>query len=94
MGNIIVKSLSLSLLKEMGLSQFNLFDIRSTQAFLSAQLQGSFHAKDENDIIEYLRRAFISYLCGFVLILKRWINRFLDKRDERQAAKELKGGEE
>lgn len=44
----------------MGLSQFNLFDIRSTQAFLSAQLQGSFHAKDENDIIEYLRSKNIS----------------------------------
>ncbi|WP_245596275.1 DNA phosphorothioation system sulfurtransferase DndC [Helicobacter rodentium] len=60
MKNIIVKSLSLSLLKEMELSQFNLFDIRSTQAFLSAHLQGSFHAKDENDIIEYLRSKNIS----------------------------------
>ena len=59
MRNIIVKSLSLFLLKEMGLSQFNLFDIRSTQAFLSAHLQGSFHAKDEREIIESLKIAII-----------------------------------
>lgn len=54
MGNIIVKGLSLSLLQERGLSYFNLFDIRTTQAFLSAHLQGSFHAKDEGEIIESL----------------------------------------
>lgn len=44
--------------------------------------------------ISDLISAFIIYLCGFVLFFKIWINRFLDKRDERQAAKELKGGEE
>ncbi|WP_416862647.1 hypothetical protein [Helicobacter ganmani] len=59
MGNIIVKGLSLSLLQERGLSYFNLFDIRTTQAFLSAHLQGSFHAKDEEEIIAYL-----GYLAG------------------------------
>lgn len=47
MGNIIVKDLSLSLLQEMGLSYFNIFDIRTTQAFLSAHLQDSLHAKDK-----------------------------------------------
>ena len=50
-----LKSLSLSLLQEKGLSYFSIFDIRSTQAFLSAHLQGSFHAKDEGEIIESLR---------------------------------------
>ena len=54
MGNIIVKDLSLSLLQEMGLSYFNIFDIRTTQAFLSAHLQDSLHAKDENEIVESL----------------------------------------
>ena len=51
MGNIIVKDLSLSLLQEMGLSYFNIFDIRTTQAFLSAHLQDSLHEKDENEIV-------------------------------------------
>nr|WP_290143129.1 hypothetical protein [Helicobacter japonicus] len=37
------------------MSYFSIFDIRSTQAFLSAHLQGSFHAKDEGEIIESLR---------------------------------------
>lgn len=55
MRNIIVKSLSLSLLQEKGLPHFHIFDIRSTQAFLSAHLQDSFHAKDEGEIIESLR---------------------------------------
>ena len=45
-------------------------------------------------VVTTLISAFIIYLCGFVLFFKIWINRFLDKRDERQAAKELKGGEE
>lgn len=54
MGNIIAEGLSLSLLQENGLPHFHIFDIRSTQAFLSAHLQGSFHAKDEREIIESL----------------------------------------
>ncbi|WP_300827345.1 DNA phosphorothioation system sulfurtransferase DndC [Helicobacter sp. UBA3407] len=58
MGNIIVKGLSLSLLQERGLSYFNLFDIRTTQAFLSAHLQGSFHAKDEEEIMSFLSGQF------------------------------------
>lgn len=43
--------------------------------------------------ISDLISAFIIYLCGFVLFFKLWLNRYLDKRDERQAAKEQKGGE-
>ena len=43
--------------------------------------------------ISDLISAFIIYLCGFVLFFKIWLNRFLDKRDEKQAAKEQKGGE-
>ncbi len=39
----------------MGLPHFHIFDIRSTQAFLSAHLQDSLHAKDEGEIIESLR---------------------------------------
>ncbi|WP_334090114.1 DNA phosphorothioation system sulfurtransferase DndC [Helicobacter typhlonius] len=58
MRNIIVKSLSLSSLQERGLSYFNLFDIRTTQAFLSAHLQGSFHAKDEEEIMSFLSGQF------------------------------------
>ncbi|MGI0439694.1 rhodanese-like domain-containing protein [Helicobacter himalayensis] len=54
MKNIILKALSLSLLQKMGLASFHLFDIRSTQAFLSAHLQGSLHAQNEKEIIESL----------------------------------------
>lgn len=43
--------------------------------------------------ISDLISAFIIYLCGFVLFFKLWLNRFLDKREEKQAAKEQKGGE-
>lgn len=43
--------------------------------------------------ISDLISAFIIYLCGFVLFFKIWLNRLLDKRDEKQAAKEQKGGE-
>ena len=37
--------------------------------------------------------AFIIYLCGFVLFFRIWLNRFLDKREEKQNAKREKGGE-
>ncbi len=37
--------------------------------------------------------AFMIYLCGFVLFFRIWLNRLLDKRDEKQASKERKGGE-
>lgn len=43
--------------------------------------------------ISDLISAFIIYLCGFVLFFKIWLNRLLDKRDEKQASKEQKGGE-
>ena len=43
--------------------------------------------------ISDLISAFIIYLCGFVLFFKIWLNRYLDKRDERQAAGAKKGGE-
>ncbi len=43
--------------------------------------------------ISDLISAFIIYLCGFVLFFRIWLNRFLDKRDEKQAAKDRKGGE-
>ena len=43
--------------------------------------------------ISDLISAFIIYLCGFVFFFKLWLNRYLDKRDEKKAAKELKGGE-
>lgn len=42
--------------------------------------------------ISDLISAFIIYLCGFVLFFKQWLNRFLDKRDEKKAAGR-KGGE-
>ena len=37
--------------------------------------------------------ALIIYLCGFVFFFKLWMNRMLDKRDEKRALKERKGGE-
>ncbi len=40
--------------------------------------------------ISDLISAFIIYLCGFVLFFRLWLNRYLDKRDERQSA----GGKE
>lgn len=43
--------------------------------------------------ISDLISAFIIYLCGFVLFFKLWLNRYLDKRDEKLAAKGRKGGE-
>lgn len=43
--------------------------------------------------ISDLISAFIIYLCGFVLFFKIWLNRFLDKRDEKLSAKKQKGGE-
>ena len=42
--------------------------------------------------ISDLISAFIIYLCGFVLFFKMWLNRFLNKREEKRLAKEQKGG--
>ncbi|MGN0312288.1 MAG: ABC transporter permease [Lachnospiraceae bacterium] len=44
--------------------------------------------------ISDLISAFIIYLCGFVLFFKLWLNRYLNKRTEKRAMKEQKGGEE
>lgn len=43
--------------------------------------------------ISELISAFIIYLCGFVFFFKMWLNRYLNKRDEKRLAKEQKGGE-
>lgn len=43
--------------------------------------------------ISDLISAFIIYLCGFVLFFKMWLNRFLDKRDEKRTGKGKEGGE-
>ena len=43
--------------------------------------------------ISDLISAFIIYLCGFVLFFRLWLNRFLDKREEKRGVKEGKGGE-
>ena len=37
--------------------------------------------------------ALIIYLCGFVFFFKLWMNHMMDKRDEKRAMKEEKGGE-
>lgn len=42
--------------------------------------------------ISDLISAFIIYLCGFVLFFKIWLNRYLDKRDEKRAATGQEGG--
>lgn len=43
--------------------------------------------------ISDLISAFIIYLCGFVFFFKMWLNRYLNKRDEKRLVKEQKGGE-
>lgn len=43
--------------------------------------------------ISDLISAFIIYMCGFVLFFKIWLNRYLDKRDEKRMAKKQEGGE-
>lgn len=43
--------------------------------------------------ISELISAFIIYLCGFVFFFKLWLNRYLNKLDEKKAAKAVKGGE-
>jgi simple sugar transport system permease protein len=43
--------------------------------------------------ISDLISAFIIYLCGFVLFFKMWLNRYLDRRDERKRTKAQEGGE-
>lgn len=42
--------------------------------------------------ISDLISAFIIYLCGFVLFFRLWLNRFLDKRDEKAGRNGRKGG--
>nr|QGT50230.1 hypothetical protein Helico6505_0620 [uncultured Helicobacter sp.] len=55
MGDIIFKKLSLPTLQEKGLSSFFIIDIRSKQAFLSAHLQDSLHASNEQEVIDSLQ---------------------------------------
>lgn len=43
--------------------------------------------------ISDLISAFIIYLCGFVLFFKLWLNRYLDKKDEKCLARTQEGGE-
>lgn len=43
--------------------------------------------------ISDLITAFIIYLCGFVHFFRQWMNRILDRRDERRAPAVRKGGE-
>ncbi|WP_104722514.1 hypothetical protein [Helicobacter mesocricetorum] len=52
---ISVQGLMLSLLQKSGLSFFSIFDIRSKQAFLSAHLHDSLHAKDKQEIIKFYK---------------------------------------
>lgn len=43
--------------------------------------------------ISDLISAFIIYLCGFVLFFKMWLNKYLNKKDEKMKANNQKGGE-
>ncbi len=52
---IIFKKISLPTLQEKGLSSFFVIDIRSKQAFLSAHLQDSLHASNEQEVINSLQ---------------------------------------
>ncbi|RDU60090.1 hypothetical protein [Helicobacter sp. MIT 14-3879] len=55
MRNITAKYLRLSSLKQKGLCAFCIIDIRTTQSFLSAHLQDSIHANNQQEIIDFLK---------------------------------------
>ncbi len=54
-----------------------------------AYVDKSMYCSQISDLIS----ALIIYLCGFVFFFKLWLNRLLDKRDEKRAAQMPKGGE-
>jgi len=54
-----------------------------------AYVDKSMYCAQISDLIS----ALIIYLCGFVFFFKLWLNRLLDKRDEKRMMKEQKGGE-
>lgn len=54
-----------------------------------AYVDKSMYCSQISDLIS----ALIIYLCGFVFFFKLWMNRMLDKRDEKRAAGKQKGGE-
>ncbi|MDO4343741.1 MAG: ABC transporter permease [Eubacteriales bacterium] len=54
-----------------------------------AYVDKSMYCAQISDLIS----ALIIYLCGFVFFFKLWLNRLLDKRDEKRMVKEQKGGE-
>lgn len=54
-----------------------------------AYVDKSMYCSQISDLIS----ALIIYLCGFVFFFKLWLNRILDKRDEKRAAQMQKGGE-
>ena len=54
-----------------------------------AYVDKSMYCAQISDLIS----ALIIYLCGFVFFFKLWLNRVLDKRDEKRAAQGQKGGE-
>ena len=53
-----------------------------------AYVDKSMYCAQISDLIS----ALIIYLCGFVFFFKIWLNRMLDKRDEKRAAEGQKGG--
>lgn len=54
-----------------------------------AYVDKSMYCAQISDLIS----ALIIYLCGFVFFFKLWLNRLLDKRDEKRAMQGQKGGE-
>ena len=54
-----------------------------------AYVDKSMYCSQISDLIS----ALIIYLCGFVFFFKLWLNRLLDKRDEKRAAQMQNGGE-
>lgn len=54
-----------------------------------AYVDKSMYCSQISDLIS----ALIIYLCGFVFFFKLWLNRLLDRRDEKRAAQGQKGGE-
>lgn len=54
-----------------------------------AYVDKSMYCSQISDLIS----ALIIYLCGFVFFFKLWLNRLLDKWDEKRAAQMQKGGE-
>ena len=84
--NTIVTMMIAGGLAGLGAAVFYLSGIETWMVQQTTVPGMGFNCAQISDLIS----AFIIYLCGFVFFFKLWLNRYLDKRDEKKAAK---GGE-